>query len=152
MHWEAILQCALCSGDLRWRALCARPWLSHVGFKPLLTTLGGSLARETYSTDKAGGYCQFLYYRTLFLLNKLSLLRKTTGKLGHNKLIELQGNSHYLKIIQIPATRINPLQYHKALTQNNSIKYSTDSQNRCRWDHSLCVIVKLLQANAAFPD
>lgn len=44
-----------------------------------------------------------------------SLLRKTTGKFGHNNPIELQGSSHYLKIIQIPATRINPLQHHKAL-------------------------------------
>lgn len=73
VHWEAIIHCVLCSGDLRWRALCARPWLLHVGFEPLLTTQGGSLARETYSTDKAGGYCQFLYYRTLFLWNKLKV-------------------------------------------------------------------------------
>lgn len=25
VHWEAILQCVLCSGDLRLRALCACP-------------------------------------------------------------------------------------------------------------------------------
>lgn len=49
-----------------------------------------------------------------------SLLSKTTGKLGHNNPIELQGNSHYWKIIQIPATRTNPLQHHKALMQNNT--------------------------------
>lgn len=66
----------LCSGDLRWRALCARPWLVHMGFEPLLTTQGVSLAKETYSTDKAEGYSkysQFLYHRILFLLNKLKV-------------------------------------------------------------------------------
>lgn len=48
-----------------------------------------------------------------------SLLRKTTGTLGNNNPIELQGNSHHLKTIQIAATRKNPLQHHKALIQNN---------------------------------
>lgn len=93
-----------------------------MGFEPLLITQGGSLAKETYSTDKAEGYCQFLYHRTLFLLNKLKVFsEKLLGNLVTSfNPIELQDNSHDLKIIQTPATRINPLQHHNALMQNNT--------------------------------